>query len=663
MINLNLLRTATLFPHALVRPILLLTAVILVVVLGFLQFKGYPESASQSVRSIEIVPSPTPNLIPSSSPSPTTGVTLKEVFDYQLKDYKSELDGFDANVKLQALFIVFTLLLILRRSDSLNIFGNQLPLQWLHLFAPIVLLYLWLNFGFLLHGLIQSRLLGVDILNRLSPSTAYLGKSLFRDSGFIDGWFLSFVDSKASGIGDFSGIDRNSGPSTAGFLLLVLGTLVSATHACLIAITFIGCRRYLRQPSSRFLLVYYLLPLVPLALLVASHIQFAYGGSNRNYIQLYIAFMTIPLVAVLLWISIIVDREVDPASVQCLRRPLRMIRPNDTSATKPRRRLAYPGSLGLTTQHADPVESFRTVSLIGDSLSTGFYVGSYRGMLLRMWRAWRGTWFIGVPGDGSKGEGILERLSDDAPIAAVLHATPRAQVDAGGSRGLIDLITNTWHLSHQVDEVLIGEFPDLLLFWIGHNNIDWRSRYKSLTAEACEALSAEFAECYERQLRRLLKGAVISKKPIVIIVFGLINFESFFQARSEAERRRKGDSTQYPYLEKDYKFFDSMRLEHRSGMVRLAEFYNQRIEAMCRDLGEEIRESDVRLVYSDAMSKAEITGADMLNESDAWHPSPAGHRMLAQSAYDAIKKQLEYLGWESEGGAATVNDGEACLPL
>jgi lysophospholipase L1-like esterase len=582
---------------------------------------GNPKDATQNMETIEIDPSQNPS------------VSLKDVFDYRFKDYKSKLDGLDANVKLQALFIVFTVLLILRRSDSLNLFGNQLPLQWLHFFVPIVVLYLWLNFGFLLHDLILSRIWGVNALKVLNPSTAGLGngKSLFRDSGFIDGWFLSFVDRR--GGGDYSGVNPNFWASTAAFLTLILGTLISAAHACLIAITFIGCRRYLRQLSSRFLLVYYALPLVPIVFLIASHIQFAYGGSNRNYIEVYIAFMTIPLVAILLWMSVIVDREVDPASVQCLRR---------------QRRLADPGSLGRTTQYADSVEASGTISLIGDSLSTGFYVGALLGMLSRMWRAWKDTWFIGVPNGGLEIQSVFERLNEVATISAVLHATPRAKVDAGGNRGLVDLVTNTWHLSHQVDEVLIGEFPDLLLLWIGHNNIDWRSGVENLTGESCEALSDEFAKFYMRQLRRLLEGAVISKKPIVIIVYGLINFESFFRARIEAERRRKEDSTQYPYLEKNYDYFASLRPEHRSGMIQLAESYNTRMKNMCRELKKEIQESAVLLIYSDALSKAEITAADMLHESDAWHPSPAGHKILAQSAYDTIKEHLMYLGWQSK---------------
>jgi lysophospholipase L1-like esterase len=268
-----------------------------------------------------------------------------------------------------------------------------------------------------------------------------------------------------------------------------------------------------------------------------------------------------------------------------------------------------------------------------------------------MWRAWKGSWFVGAPGGRLETRGVFERLCEITPLSAVLHATARAQVDAGGRHGILDRATNAWHLSHQVDEVLIGEFPDLLLLWIGHNNIDWRFRVKDLTDESCDSLSAEFVEDYARQMRRLLKGAVRSRKLVVIIVYGLINFKSFFDARREAERRREDNPAVYPYLEKDYDYFVSMRPEHRDGMVRLAECYNKSLKDMCEKLGKEIQESDVRLVYSDALSRAEITGADMLSESDAWHPSPAGHSLLAEAAYHTIKEQLKYLGWEPEAAS------------
>jgi hypothetical protein len=49
---------------------------------------------------------------------------LETLLDYQIKDYRTGNAKLDANITLQALFIAVTVLLILRRSDSLSVLGN-----------------------------------------------------------------------------------------------------------------------------------------------------------------------------------------------------------------------------------------------------------------------------------------------------------------------------------------------------------------------------------------------------------------------------------------------------------------------------------------------------------------------------------------------------------
>lgn len=640
---MGFLRTAILLPHALLRPLALVSALILTtltIVLALWLVKDAPRSARMRPKSINIQASPSTTPA-AGSPTPTPVVTLKDMFNYQLNSYKANVDQLVGNMKLQALFIVFTVLLVLRRSDSLSLFGHQLPLQWLHLFTPIVMFYLWLSFGFLLDSLIHTRLWAIEVLTADSSLAMHYGKLLFQDSGFVDGWFLGFVDSAKINPGDYSGIDHNSRTSTLILLLLVFGTLLSATHACMIGIVFIGCRRYLRNIFGRFLPIYYVPPVVLVVLLVVSHFQFAYGGSNRNYLQLYIPVATIILLAILLWVSVRVDRNVDPASVECLRR---------------QRRLVNSGPPGMENQDSDS-STVPTMALIGDSLSTGFYVASVREMLPRMWKAWKGTWFASEHGNHLNICSVFERLSKITPISAIVHASTRAAVDAGGSRTWVDLLTNTRPLSYQVDEALLGEFPDLLLIWIGHNNIDWLSHDKRFTDELCENLSSEFIDHYRKQMERLLKAALSSKKRIVIIVFGLINFKSFFEARTQAEQQHQANTIQFPYLEKGHDYFLSMKPEHRSGMLQLAQRCNEKLEEMCKELNRAVRRSDILIVYSDVLSRTDIGTAGMLHPSDAWHPSADGHRVIAHSAYEAVKEQLSYLGWdpsEKQGDAADL---------
>jgi lysophospholipase L1-like esterase len=143
-------------------------------------------------------------------------------------------------------------------------------------------------------------------------------------------------------------------------------------------------------------------------------------------------------------------------------------------------------------------------------------------------------------------------------------------VDSAKPRSALDHLTGTYHFSHQVDEVLTGQFPDILLLWIGHNDVDWKWRTDSRTRSSFLELSNLFGQRYEAQLRRLLDGALASDNPAVIVVFGLTNFESFFKARRAAENMKSEDSSLFPHLDSAYRYFVSMRPEYRDGMIELA---------------------------------------------------------------------------------------------
>jgi hypothetical protein len=242
---------------------------------------------------------------------------LATLSDAYIKDYKDTLTRLDSNIALQAFLIVTTVLLVIRQSDSLTLFGNSIPLSWLHFFVPVLALALWLALGFILHELIWGRIGAVDIITTLRRPTMELQKARLRDAGFIDGWFVSFVDPLGK---DYSGINRGFAAGTAAVLVLLLGTLISAAHASILAILPISCRRYLPGTSKERLSWYYFAPFPPLLVLLLSYFQFAYRGANRNWLQLYVAALTMPLMAILLWLSMIVDRKFDAESVQCLRR-------------------------------------------------------------------------------------------------------------------------------------------------------------------------------------------------------------------------------------------------------------------------------------------------------------------------------------------------------
>lgn len=285
------------------------------------------------------------------------------------------------------------------------------------------------------------------------------------------------------------------------------------------------------------------------------------------------------------------------------------------------------------------------VSLIGDSLSTSFHVSSPVAMVWRIRRSWKRNWFLSLPCEKGIAPSILERLSSLGSIAGVHHASVSAKVDDGARRSVVNRLLDTWNFSHQVEEVLGGTFPDLLLVWIGHNDVNWAGKTDLRTESSLEKLADEFAGRYEVQLRRLVGGALASDKRTAIVVFGLIDFDSFFKARAEAELRRASSKELYPHLESGYRYFRSMRPEYRDGMVELARLCNQRLERLCDRLSTELSGRTSHLSYSAAMSEASIGSANLLSGIDAWHPSKCGHGVLADAAYASVDEQARLLGW------------------
>ena len=70
----------------------------------------------------------------------------------------------------------------------------------------------------------------------------------------------------------------------------------------------------------------------------------------------------------------------------------------------------------------------------------------------------------------------------------------------------------------------MGQFPDILLLWIGHNSVGGKWQADAWTDELSTELSDVFARRYEVQLRRLLDAALGKNSRSAFVVFGLINF-------------------------------------------------------------------------------------------------------------------------------------------
>src|SRR4029077_11862077 len=89
---------------------------------------------------------------------------------------------------------------------------------------------------------------------------------------------------------------------------------------------------------------------------------------------------------------------------------------------------------------------------------------------------------------------------------------------------------------------------------------------------------------YKRHLDTLVRRADRAAGKILICVFGLINFEAFFEARLAMESARCGDPKLYPFLEVGYRTFPSMKPEFRGLMIVLARKMNQHLEELVVDI-------------------------------------------------------------------------------
>src|SRR5215475_4146888 len=254
---------------------------------------------------------------------------------------------------------------------------------------------------------------------------------------------------------------------------------------------------------------------------------------------------------------------------------------------------------------AELINRLPHIAMLGDSVCLGTHISS---PLSTFWRARtsRGkNWFLhfdAAPNICS----VSKALETITPFVAMECAGVGALVDYEyGHENLFRRILGTRNFSGQIGE-LVGahRFPDLILISIGHNNVDWAWRCPPDELDTPEQrlprLSKEFRQNYARELRRLLEGACIRQHRVAIIVYGLINFESYFKGREAAERLRESDTTLYPHLETTYKYFVSFHPAYRSNLIRLASMVNEELRALVEALNREFvdRTDHTQLRYS-----------------------------------------------------------------
>src|SRR5213079_788625 len=201
------------------------------------------------------------------------------------------------------------------------------------------------------------------------------------------------------------------------------------------------------------------------------------------------------------------------------------------------------------------------VALLGDSVCMDIHISSPWSTFWRA-RTCRGSnWFLDTGSSSSRIRSVSTRLEEITPFVAMEYAGIGALVDHEGVRSNFSRrILGTRNFSGQITQLLRApRFPDLILISIGHNNVDWAWRCSpdelQRSEERLKRLSKEFRQNYARELRGLLRRARLQQHRVAIVVYGLINFESYFKGRESAERLRQSNTTLYPHLETTYKYF------------------------------------------------------------------------------------------------------------
>lgn len=225
---------------------------------------------------------------------------IEKLLERVHEKYVQNLGRFDTNLKLQAVFILLGLIVLMRKEEKLSFAGTDVPVKWLHWLVPSILLYLWLAFGFLLDDLIEGRHHGYDLLAALGRRGGQAGyERIFHDAGLIDGWFVAFIEGDGASVRS-SMHDGSFNLSTSIFLLAVLWLLFAFGHAIILATLVSGLVRHgMRGAGWLLSTLAYVAPFGAALLLCASHRMFAYGGANPNWLQPLVVF-TAPLLAVYL---------------------------------------------------------------------------------------------------------------------------------------------------------------------------------------------------------------------------------------------------------------------------------------------------------------------------------------------------------------------------
>jgi len=300
------------------------------------------------------------------------------------------------------------------------------------------------------------------------------------------------------------------------------------------------------------------------------------------------------------------------------------------------------------------------VAMLGDSVCMDIHISSPWSTFWQAHTCRGRNWFLDTGSPHLDIHSVSKRLEEIMPFVAIQYAGVGALVDhEGGRLNFFRRILGTRNFAGQISQLLRApRFPDLILISIGHNNVDWAWQCTPEELNAPERRlnrqCRQFRQNYARELRPLLGRARTETHRVAVVVFGLINFESYFKGREMAERLRQSDRRLYPHLETTYKYFVSFHPAYRCNLTRLASMVNEELCGMVEELNREFEDAgNIQLRYSHALAKADLGRAELLHPIDGWHASAEGHSTLAEAAFSALTPSLQFLGLTDQDAPAS----------
>ena len=187
------------------------------------------------------------------------------------------------------------------------------------------------------------------------------------------------------------------------------------------------------------------------------------------------------------------------------------------------------------------------------------------------------------------------------------------------------------------------------MIWIGHNNLDWvhglPQEEREHPEKRLQTIATQFRVNYTESLQSLIDRAKTENHKVAIVVFGLANIGAYLKARRQAEILHAENPKLYPHFNSGYRSFESLKPAYQKNTARLSLMLNAEMRAMVADLNRELNNSGhVRIEYSDALTKIDLSHLELLNAVDAWHPSVEGHKVLAEAAFNALRPSLVFVG-------------------